>query len=92
MSFGEVKRIGNLTDLQKKARGILRSSISERDKDFFLLELRKEWELSLKGTDFNIEKQADLAEKRIKKSGLKFLFDQAGITREDLIRTLEGIK
>jgi len=92
MSFGDIKKIGALSELQNKAKGVLKGSISEKDKDYFLGELRKEWELHLPGTNFNVEKQADLAEKRIKRSGLKFMFDQAGITREDLIRTLESIK
>lgn len=77
---------------QKEATKFLGDMAGSVDKEYFLNQLREEWKGNLAGTNFNIEKQADKALKNIKMSGMKFVFDRVGITREDLIKVLEEIK
>lgn len=77
---------------QKEATKFLGDMAGSVDKEYFLNQLREEWKGNLSGTPFNVEKQADKALKNIKMSGMKFVFDKVGITRDDLIKVLEGIK
>lgn len=77
---------------QREATKFLGDMAGSVDKEYFLNQLREEWKGNLAGTNFNTEKQADRSLKNIKMSGMKFVFDKVGITREDLIKVLEEIK
>jgi len=81
-----------LNSLKQEASVLVQGAMSSEDKPRFIEDLKKEWRLHLSGTSFNIEKQADLAEKRIRSSQFAFLFKQVGITREDLVKALTEIK
>jgi hypothetical protein len=89
---GDMVNLFKFKEKQKEATKFLGDMAGSVDKEYFLNQLREEWKGNLAGTNFNIEKQADKALKNIKMSGMKFVFDRVGITREDLIKVLEEIK
>ena len=92
MGKGDMVNIFKFKEKQKEATKFLGDMAGSVDKEYFLNQLREEWKGNLAGTNFNAEKQADKSLKNIKMSGMKFVFDRVGITREDLIKVLEEIK
>ena len=92
MGKGNIVDIFKFKEKQKEATKFLGDMAGSVDKEYFLNQLREEWKGNLAGTNFNAEKQADKSLKNIKMSGMKFVFDRVGITREDLIKVLEEIK
>jgi hypothetical protein len=89
---GDMVNLFKFKEKQKEATKFLGDMAGSVDKEYFLNQLREEWKGNLLGTNFNVEKQADKSLKSIKMSGMKFVFDRVGITREDLIKVLEEIK
>lgn len=92
MGKGSMGDIFKFKEKQREATKFLGDMAGSVDKEYFLNQLREEWKGNLAGTNFNAEKQADRSLKNIKMSGMKFVFDKVGITREDLIKVLEEIK
>ena len=92
MGKGDMVNLFKFKEKQKEATKFLGDMAGSVDKEYFLNQLREEWKGNLAGTNFNPEKQADKSLKNIKMSGMKFVFDKVGITREDLIKVLEEIK
>jgi hypothetical protein len=89
---GDMVNLFKFKEKQKEATKFLGDMAGSVDKEYFLNQLKEEWKGNLLGTNFNVEKQADKSLKSIKMSGMKFVFDRVGITREDLIKVLEEIK
>lgn len=92
MGRGDFINIFKFKEKQREASKFLGDLAGSVDREYFLNQLREEWKANLSGTNFNIEKQADKSLKSIKMSGMKFVFDKVGITREDLIKILTEIK
>jgi len=73
------------------SREVSRRTARKIGKEDFLVELKDWWTMQLELHSGAIDREVELskAEKRIKKSGQKHVFEEVGVTRVDLERTLD---